>query len=330
MLNGVHGGAEVFHAEEDVGTGLDGKEAGLGHRVLPGDGAHLHSVRDNYPVKTKLPTELLREDGVAQGGGNLASGNLGKGYVRGHNHTCTGGYSSPERDHLARAQLFPALAAHGIAVMCIGRGVPVPREMFEAAQDALRLESLEVRSHKIRSLGRIVRKGPGADYDIPGIGIDIGHWSEIDVNPIAAEVLADGAGRILHRALSLGRKVRHTLVPGKAESLVVGDACHPAAFLVYADEGLSRKGFQGVNKHRKLLRVLDVVGEKDDSAHRILRGRCAHSVRDRDQPVGHQVVVTHPGEGGVQCLRAHPEHTAHLLPEGHPLQRVRRRHCGFL
>ena len=56
-LKGVYGGAEVFDAEEDIGTGLYGKDTGFGGGVLAGDGPHFHGVGNNDAVKAHFFTK---------------------------------------------------------------------------------------------------------------------------------------------------------------------------------------------------------------------------------------------------------------------------------
>ena len=123
--------------------------------------------------------------------------------MRRHHHARAGGDSRPERHHLAAQHLLPGLVAYGIAEVGIGRCVPVPREMLEAAVHALRLQRLEVGSYHLPCLRRAVGEGPGAYYNVAGIGIDIGHRGKVYVYPKAVEVFADGPCRFLDGALSL-------------------------------------------------------------------------------------------------------------------------------
>ena len=197
----------------------------------------------------------------------------------GHHHFSTGGNTGLEGDHLAVVNLLPGFAGHGIAEVGIGGGVPVPREMLEAANDARLLQALEIGlHHRCGRLG-IVGKSAVADDDVTGVGIDIGHRGEVDVKAVLRKIRADGGGGILDVLGSAGgRQFVHIGELGHAEVWIVGQAGHHAAFLVHAQERIGRQGFQIPDELRELNGVLDVVGKEDNAPHGTFGSRFLHTV----------------------------------------------------
>ena len=189
--------------------------------------------------------------------------------------------------------------------------------MLDAGGDALLVQALHVIHHHGSGYLGVGGKGAVSDDDVLGIGIDIGHRGEINVESVLFQIMADGFARLIGlRRISGGAHLAHGRDAGHIEIQVAAHAGHTAAFLVHAYQRGAGKGMEGLSEGLQLLGIVYIVGEKRYAAHGILRGESLRLLIHGLHLIGHHAFRRVP-ENRVQGFRTHTEELAHLFPEGH-------------
>ena len=128
--------------------------------------------------------------------------------------------------------------------MGVGAGVPVAGEMLQAAVDAGFRESADVGGDQRGGDGGLVAEGPRADDDVVGVGVDVGHRGEVDVEAVSAQVGPDAVRSVVGRLRASGRHGGHAPVVRHVEGRVRRQPADAAAFFVDAEQGSARQGAQ--------------------------------------------------------------------------------------
>ena len=110
-------------------------------------------------------------------------------------------------------------------------------EVLDTTGDASILQSLEIVGNHGRSHLRIIAEGTGADDDVVGVGVHVGHRGEIHVETVSLKICTYGVAALV----GIGRIASvadgsHRLVLLHMEVRIVGDAGHATALLVDAKQ----------------------------------------------------------------------------------------------
>ena len=165
--------------------------------------------------------------------------------------------------------------------------------------------------------GRVVAEGAVADDDVAGIGVDVRHGGEIDVQTVSFQVRADREGGVVGilRGAS-GREGCGAVVARHVEGRIAGDAAHAPALFVYAKQGSAGQRPQLRPEAQELLRIRDVVAVEQHAADRVALRPFPHAAADRLQAVRRQLRVAVIADRRLQRLRPHDKQLSDLLSEG--------------
>ena len=187
--------------------------------------------------------------------------------------------------------------------------------MLDAARDSGVGQTVHVGGHQGRRDGGVVAEGAGADHDVVGVGVDVRHGGEVDVETEALQIGADGTGRFPDRIRTRCGEDGGTLETGHVESRIPGNPAHPATFFIDAQQGGARQCAQVPDEAHQLLRIRDVVPVEQDAARGIQVCPAAHAVADGLQAVGRQLRIGVVTDRRFQRFRTDHKQLPDLFPE---------------
>ena len=150
-------------------------------------------------------------------------------------------------------------------------------EVLDAARHASILQTLQVvRHHRCSHVG-IVAESTGADDDVVGVGVHVGHRGKVYVEAVFVQIRADGIAAVVGvLGVACGTDGTHRLKFLHMEVLIVSDTGHTTTFLVDAEQGRAIQGAYLLDECRQLCLVIDVVGIENDAAHGVFLVHSTH------------------------------------------------------
>ncbi len=225
--------AEAARAEQEVGSGFDGENGGLGQRVSIADAAHPERVADDDALKVELVAQQAGDDVGRERGGQLRVKLRVKDMRHHHHRHDTLGDQRAVGNEVNGVERRHAAVHVGQRVMRVERGAAEAGEVFEAADHAAFCQPLQVGAAHLRDQRGSRAEGAIRQAGIIRVGQHIDDGHEVDIQPQSLQVLRGAEARIKSNLWIAGRA---NLLFGRALAGDLAQFIDDATLEIGADE----------------------------------------------------------------------------------------------
>ena len=175
--------------EEYVVACEHGHELGTACTIAVGDALHVHAVGDDEAAEAHGTLEEAVDDGGAEGGGTQAVVGVDL-QVGHHDAPDTGVEEAAEWVQVDGVDIGESVLDDRQLEVTVLVGVAVSGEMLGYSHHPLALLTEGEHDSELSHALRVGAEGAGADDRIVGVGVDVGHWGEVDMDAHLAALTA--------------------------------------------------------------------------------------------------------------------------------------------
>ena len=218
-LDSLDGLTHVGRQEEYVVAGEHRHELGPAAAVAVGYAFHVHAVGDDEAVETHGTFEEAVDDGGTERGGMQAVVGVDL-QVGHHDAPHAGGEEAAEGVQVDGVDIGEGVVDDGQLEVTVFVGVAMAGEMLGHSHDSLALLSEGVHDGEACHTLRVGAEGAGADDGVVGVGVDVGHWGEVDMDAHLAALAPYLFTHTVDDAVSILGELTEARVAGKGVHVI--------------------------------------------------------------------------------------------------------------